>query len=237
MIQARDHVYSTPSILAAAFADYLVQYISVRAWVHIALSGGSTPKLLFAMLSEVYKDKINWSKVHLYWGDERCVPPYDDQSNYKMTKELLIDHVDIPEYNIHRVNGSIDPHIAVQEYRTLLEKNLRSVNTIPVFDMVILGMGEDGHTASIFPHEMHILTSDNLCEVATHPTTGQQRISLTGRFINAALERHFLVAGANKAAVIKEIKGQEGHYEAYPASYIQDVDWWMDYAAAGIAQS
>ncbi len=225
-------VFENSQAVAEAFAEFLSKEIEKATIFHLALSGGSTPKLLFAYLAKEYADKIDWKKVHLYWGDERCVPPTDDESNYKMTNDLLLKHIDIPFENIHRVLGNRDPEEEAIRYGKEIEWNLPLENTMPIFDLIILGMGGDGHTASIFPHEMKFIVSDKTCVVATHPTSGQKRISLTGEVINQAKQVHFLVTGGSKSKVVKEISTQTGDYESYPAAHIEGATWWLDELAA-----
>ncbi|WP_338038968.1 6-phosphogluconolactonase [Maribacter litopenaei] len=162
-------IYKDKQEVAIAFSKYLADFIGESKTVHIALLGGSTPKIVFDELATSFKDEIDWEKVHFYWGDERCVPPTDDESNYKMTVVHLLSKIDIPQRNIHRVKGEEDPEKEAKSYASLLEKKLPMVEGVPQFDLVILGMGDDGHTASIFPHEIHLWNSDANCEVALHP--------------------------------------------------------------------
>ena len=225
-------VYKDSQAVAEAFADFLAKEIAKSSIFHVALSGGSTPKLLFTHLAKEYADKIDWKKVHLYWGDERCVAPTDEESNYKMTNELLLKNISIPFDNIHRVLGRRNPQEEAIRYGKEIEWCLPLKNTMPVFDLIILGMGGDGHTASIFPHEMKFIASDKTCIVATHPTSGQKRVSLTGEVINQAKQVHFLVTGASKTKVVKEIFTKTGNYETYPAAHIEGATWWMDEVAA-----
>lgn len=228
MTEHKTQIYSSNWMVAAAFASYLCDEIAKVKVFHIALSGGSTPKLLFQILAEVYKDKIDWTTVHLYWGDERCVAPDDEQSNYLTTSTLLIQQVPIPATNIHRVYGESPQKKEAIRYGKELQDNLPQQSGIPVFDMVLLGMGTDGHTASIFPHEIALLESDEICAVATHPDSGQKRITITGRVINAAKQVHFLITGSAKSPVLDEIFNEKGQYKKYPASYITQAEWWMD---------
>jgi len=228
-------IQSSAKETAQAFAEYLFNQQKNAERLTIALSGGSTPKLLFDILAKDYAKKIDWNKIHLFWGDERCVAPTDDQSNYKMTFEHLISKAAIPESNVHRELGENDPETEAERYSNLLQTELEQANGLPQFDMIILGLGEDGHTASIFPHQMELLTSNALCAVATHPDSGQQRITLTGKVINNAKEVCFLVTGASKAEKVEEIMHQVGRYKTYPAYYIQPTSdhlyWFMDEAA------
>lgn len=229
---AKTHTFKNNEAVAAAFADFLQKEIAQVERINIALSGGSTPKVLFDILAKKYADKIRWSKVHFYWGDERCVAPTDEESNYKMTDEKLLQHIKIPPENIHRVLGENDPTAEANRYGDLIEENLNFKGGLPIFDLIILGMGSDGHTASIFPHEIELLEADKTCAVAIHPESGQRRISLTGKVINTARQVHFLVTGASKNSVLKEIFSKTGNYQSYPAAYIEGAEWWMDEAAS-----
>lgn len=229
-------IFKDPQETASAFGIYLMNKLENSEEFHCALSGGSTPKLLFNFLAEHYAESKVWFKLHVYWGDERCVEPTDDESNYKMTKELLLSKVDIPENNVHRIRGEEDPLKEVTRYTNEIIGSIHANNKLPVFDLVILGMGDDGHTASIFPHEFDFMTSENICEVATHPTSGQNRITLTGPVINNAREVVFLVTGEGKKERIAEIFNRTGNWEKYPASSITptpgSIYWFIDQAAA-----
>jgi 6-phosphogluconolactonase len=228
-------IQTSANATAHAFAEYIFEKQTKATQLTIALSGGSTPKLLFDILSKEYTERIDWNKIHLFWGDERCVAPTDDQSNYKMTLEHLISKVAIPEANVHRILGENNPEIEAERYSNLLKTELEQANGLPQFDIIMLGLGEDGHTASIFPHQMELLTSEKVCAVATHPDSGQQRVSLTGQVINNAIDVCFLVTGVNKAEKVEEIMHQTGTYKNYPAYYIQPASgnliWFLDEAA------
>ena len=225
------YIFKNKEEVAQAFAKHLAEQIEKSETFHIALSGGSTPKILFDHLAKEYVDKINWKKVHLYWGDERCVPPNHEDSNYGMTYAKLIQHINIPESNVHRVLGENDPTGEADRYGKRIEWNLPLKGGVPIFDLVILGMGGDGHTASIFPHQIELLKSKETCGVATHPDSGQKRITITGKVINAAKQIHFLVTGDSKQSVLDEIFNQKGDYKTYPVSYINKAQWWLDEAA------
>ena len=231
-------ISKTKQEVALNFSRYLAILIANRETVHIALSGGSTPKIVFDELAANFQKDIDWSAVHLYWGDERCVAPTDDQSNYKMTLEHLISKISIPVENIHRIQGENTPKDEAKRYAALLDTNLPKEKGIPQFDLVILGMGDDGHTASIFPHEIDLWHSDKYCEVATHPDSGQKRISITGAIINAADTVAFLVTGNNKAEKVKEIIHKEGDFKNYPATLVEPLSerllWFMDEDAASL---
>ena len=231
-------IYDDAASVTDAFAIHLDQWIkeSKSPFFHVALSGGSTPKLLFRHLAEKYKDTIDWSKVHFWWGDERMVPADDDESNYKMTNELLLSRVDIPEANIHRIHGEEDPSTESARYSDEIESLVPEKETWPAFDLIILGMGDDGHTASIFPNQMELLHSLDVCEVATHPSSGQKRITLTGKVLNSAEKTAFLVTGENKADRLQEIFSNSEKGRLLPAFHIHpagELYWFVDKAATG----
>lgn len=221
--------------VAENFATFLKKLIEDNKQLHVALSGGSTPKIIFDHIAENF-GHIDWSKVYLYWGDERCVPPTDNESNYKMTFDHLISKINIPKENIFRVLGEDNPVKEAKRYALVLEKNLVKENKVPQFDLVILGMGDDGHTASIFPHEMHLWNANENCVVATHPESGQKRISITGKIINNAKQVGFLVTGGNKAEKVEEIFNNKASIKKYPAALVKPLTgnllWFLDEDAA-----
>lgn len=223
-----------PLSTAQAFADFFADKVSEKETFHIALSGGSTPKILFELLADEYDEDIDWDKIHFWWGDERCVAPTDEDSNYKMTKERLFDVIRINPDNIHRILGENDPENEAQRYSSEIEAHLPLVNGLPQFDIILLGMGDDGHTASIFPHQMELLEATAVCGVATHPESGQRRVTLNGPVINNGQYICFLVTGAGKAEKVDEIFHKKAGYRSYPAAHFNgdNVSWFMDDAAA-----
>ena len=231
-------IYKDKTEVAEQFSAYFVELVKDKPEVHIALSGGSTPKIVFDVLATEYGDTINWSSIHFYWGDERCVPPTDSDSNYKMTVEHLFSKIEVPKENIHRILGENDPEGEAMRYANLLEINLDRVEGIPQFDLVILGMGDDGHTASIFPHEIELWNADDHCVVATHPESGQKRVSINGKVINTSKEVAFLVTGQGKAEKVEIITQKKEGFEMYPASLVQPTSgklvWFLDKDAASL---
>ncbi|RKQ42939.1 6-phosphogluconolactonase [Roseivirga pacifica] len=221
---------------AQAFAEFLIDQINQSNTLNIALSGGSTPKILFELLADEYEEEVDWNKVNLYWGDERCVPPTDGDSNYKMTNDLLITQVSIPDSNVHRVLGENEPEGEAARYGKDISDNLPAANGLPQFDIIILGMGGDGHTASIFPHELELMNDERVCAIGVNPDSGQKRVTLTGPVINNAKHVCFLVTGEGKAEKIDEIFNKKEGSEKYPAAHIAPTDgtltWYMDQAAA-----
>ena len=227
-------IFKTPEALASAFAEQLVNISCGREIIHVALSGGNTPKLLFKILANTYKNH-DWSRVHFYWGDERCVGPDDSESNYAMAKKLFFEPANISNDCIFRVIGENDPKQEAQRYGDMLFDLLPIVNDLPCFDLIYLGMGEDGHTASIFPHEMELMTLQKICAVATHPVSGQKRVTLTGPILNNAKSIAFLITGKAKYPRIKAILEDQLNFERFPAAHIQPTHgqliWYLDEAA------
>ena len=201
-----------------------------------AVSGGNTPKVLFNVLAEEFKEKIKWDKIHIFWVDERCVPPEDQDSNYGMTKKFLFDKIDIPEENIHRIRGENIPGKEAVRYTAEIDELLKFKNKYPNFDLMIMGIGTDGHTASIFPNQMHLLKSENVCAVAVHPQSGQKRVTLTGKVINNSDNVFFLIIGEDKAKVVSDIVKQKKGFGKYPTANINPVngayEWYLDTNAA-----
>lgn len=232
-------VFETKTEVARALAQRLKNWWAEAGFRNLALSGGSTPKVWFDLLAAEFRQDLPWGELRFFWGDERCVPPDHPESNYGMTRRHLLDKVPVTEKNIFRIRGEALPEEEAQRYGQLLGKELPSRHGKPCFDLVVLGMGDDGHTASIFPHEISLWDAPEPCVVATHPETGQQRISLTGGMINNARQVVFLVTGANKAERIRQIRQRLPGYEKLPASRVSPVHgkllWMLDgEAAAGL---
>jgi len=236
MMQRRRHyIYPDLNTLVAAFVCELNRFLqdtrSLGRPVHVALSGGSTPKAVFRQLAlSTWIEE--WEHVHFWWGDERCVPANDPESNYGNSSALFLKPLGFAADRIHPIRGENDPVVEAQRYGKLLRDHLPVENGIPVFDWVWLGLGEDGHTASIFPNQINLWKSDQLCVVAKHPETGQLRVSLTGGVINAARRVAFLVSGESKSEVVNEIVMKEGNYLDYPAFYVSphsaNLEWYLD---------
>jgi len=220
-------VFQSKSELATYFCEGLYKLSGAKAKIFIALSGGSTPKIIFETLARNYTEKIKWDKLHLFWSDERCVSPDDDESNFGMTKKCLLNFIDIPQKNVHHINGKNDPEKEAISYSEEIKKIVPFKNKYPLFDLVMLGIGEDGHTASIFPDQMHLLDSDKICDVAIHPSTGQKRITMTGKVINNSDAIRFLVTGESKADILKKII--EEKKEIYPAEFINPLNGNLNY--------
>lgn len=228
------HHYPSPEAVARAVAETAFVQPSQAGWVHIALSGGSTPRLLFELLAEEpLCSAVDWSRIHLYWVDERCVPPTDPDSNYGMTEATLLRHVPISQDQVHRIAGEKLPEREAKDYCWLVGSELPFDGAFPVFDIVLLGLGEDGHTSSIFPHQMELLTEEAPYAVGISPK-GQPRIAMTGPTILAAKRILFHTTGEKKAPILQHIVEQAPEADAYPAAYIfrqrADVELYTDVA-------
>ncbi len=218
------------------FAQVIMEGVSLSSKeFNIALSGGSTPKLIFKYLADQYDSKIEWNKINFYWGDERCVPPNDDESNFKWANDLLFKPLNIKDENIFRIKGENDPEQESVRYSKVISSNVPQVNSLPWFDLIMLGLGEDGHTASIFPGNLNLFASTKICETAEHPSTKQKRVTITGNVINNAKKIAFIVTGKSKSKIADIILNKKPGYENLPASYVNpedgDLIWLMDKSA------
>jgi 6-phosphogluconolactonase len=230
-------IYDTKTEVARALSDLLERWCREEGFRNIALSGGSTPQVWFDLMAKEYTRRLPWEELCFFWGDERCVPPADPQSNYGMTRRHLLDRVPVAPSHIYRIRGENDPEAEALRYAGVLGDHLPESRLVPQFDLLVLGMGDDGHTASIFPQQIHLWDSGAHCVVATHPDSGQKRISLTGQVINNAKQVVFLVTGETKAAPLASIRNREVGSELFPASRVAPVSgrllWLTDRAAAG----
>lgn len=222
--------------ISEAFAGMLFESLKTDGNnpIHIALSGGSTPKSIFKYLNEKYGTKLVDERFHFWWGDDRCVPSDHDDSNYKWAYQLWLKPIGVSEKNIHRIMGENIPKEEALRYSEEIIKHVPIKNGLPVFDIILLGLGEDGHTASIFPDQMELLSSEKICEVASHSETGQKRITLTGTVINNSKHIVFLAVGEKKAAKVKEVITDRD--KTLPAANINaqngKLTWLLDHFSA-----
>jgi 6-phosphogluconolactonase len=237
-------IFPSPYILAESFAQDLVSRINESAaakkTITISLSGGSTPELLFSLLGDHFAKSAEWDAAHFFWGDERCVESDNSESNYGMAKRKLFDKLEIPATNIHRIRGEADPDSEAVRYESEIKTFTSSRNGLPKFDIVVLGMGEDGHTASVFPQNIELMKSDNICSVSVHPVSGQKRVTITGKVINNADMVVFLVTGKKKAEIVENIITKKKDYKNFPSSCVVPTDgklfWFLDMDAASILE-
>ncbi|URL01905.1 6-phosphogluconolactonase [Avibacterium sp. 20-126] len=225
-------IFDNAQCAVEKIAEELKQYSLAGRPVHISLSGGSTPKLLFKTLATApYNQAIQWQNLHFWWGDDRMVAPSDPESNYGEVQKLLFDHIAIPAENIHRIRGEAP----VEQELSRFQNELTEVVPNGEFDWIILGMGTDGHTASLFPHQTNF-DDENLAVIAKHPETGQVRISKTAKLLEQAKRITYLVTGGAKAEILKEIQSTPAENLPYPAAKIKAkngvTEWYLDKEAA-----
>ncbi len=222
-------VWPEPKAVAFAaaqlFSDAVTHAVTTRGAARVAISGGTTPKAMFALLADAaqpFAATVPWAKLHLYWVDERCVPPTHAESNYRMTNEALLSKVPLPAEQVHRMEGELDPEEAASRYETVLRNSMKLEGAeSPAFDLLLLGMGDDGHTASLFPHTAALEEITRLV-VANHvPQKETWRITLTSPVINQARQVCFLIEGAGKAKVLAEVLTGQRDAERLPSQLIR----------------
>ena len=220
---------------AEVFSEAADGAIAERGRFSVALSGGNTPRRLHEILAaEPFRSQINWKAVHVFWGDERCVPPDDPRSNFRMARETLLDHVAIPSENIHPVQGELDPAQAAEKYEAELQAFF--VGKPPVFDLILLGLGDNAHTASLFPHTPVLNETKRWASQVYVAELDMYRVTFTAPLINQADQVVFLVSGAGKAAALQNVLEGPYHPQEYPAQLIRPNGahplWLVDRAAA-----
>ncbi|KHT63291.1 6-phosphogluconolactonase [Photobacterium gaetbulicola] len=230
------HVFENAEQVVHALATSLKDYSEQGRPVHISLSGGSTPSQLFAYLAgSEFAQSIDWQNLHFWWGDERCVAPDDEQSNYGQAKALLFDHIAIPAENIHRIRGEDFAAMEAIRFAQEMSSEIPAKDGVPEFDWILLGMGTDGHTASLFPGQTDYNTTE-IAAIAAHPETRQIRVTKTARLLANAKRITYLVLGASKASVVKEIADNAPAAKAYPAAQVSakagTTEWYLDSEAA-----
>jgi 6-phosphogluconolactonase len=238
-------VFPEPEDVARAATEAFVADVEAAVEAtgrcYVALSGGSTPRGLYERLAHPGTvERVDWDRVHVFWGDERCVPPYDPDSDYLMAKEALLDRVPLREGQVHRIRGEADPAEAAAEYERLLRRAFGAPQGPPApapgarFDLVLLGMGEDGHTASLFPGSAAIHETERWVVPTEAPAAPRRRVSFTPPLINAAATKRFLVTGVAKAPVVASVLEGSRDLDRYPAQVVEDAEWLLDSAAASM---
>lgn len=234
------HVFNDLEGLSRAAADLFIeqaeQSIAARNRFLVALNGGGTPTRLFELLATDYHEKVEWSKLHVFWGDERCVPPEDAGSSYGQARDILLTHVLIPDVNIHRIKGELGPAEASKDYSLTLRGFASPPLEWPRFDLVFLGMGEDGHTASLFPGSPVDVSEPTMPVTAHYQDRPANRVTLTPIVFNSARMIAFMATGEKKANTLAEVLSDSYNPERYPAQRIDPKDgrliWLVDEAAA-----
>jgi 6-phosphogluconolactonase len=241
MSQPEFKVLSDPKEVTAEAARRIVAAAGAKLadphhFFSLVLSGGSTPKALYELLAgEPYRSQLNWSNVEIYFGDERCVPPDHPDSNFLMAHTAMLSKLPIPEPNIHRMRGELPPEQAATEYGQLLKDRFHDRGP----DVVLLGMGDDGHTASLFPGTTALSETKHRCIANFVPRLNTWRITMSYPFLNTAHQVMILATGANKAARIKEVLEGPKDLQRLPIQGIEpagQLTWLLDVAAAGMHQ-
>jgi 6-phosphogluconolactonase len=233
------HTFATPAEAAAAsaerFAELAREAVDRRGRFSVALSGGTTPRAAYRLLAEEpYRSRIPWEGVHLFWGDERCVPPGHARSNFGMANDAFVSRVPVPPANVHRMRGEWAPRQGAEEYARELAGFFGT--RTPRFDLVHLGVGADGHTCSLFPFDPLLLERERTVGTAILRELGEPRITLTVPVVNAAAHVEMLAPGADKAEVVwKVLRGPRDPHRI-PAQLVRPRDgemvWLLDEAAA-----
>lgn len=231
-------VYPDASALARAAATHFVDLahasITLNRRFSVALSGGETPQTMYRLLATPeFSHQIDWKYVHLFWSDERCVPSDHPDSNYGMAWKAFIDHVPISMDNIHRILGEEDPIVAAETYEQDIKEHFKAA--LPHFDLILLGLGEDGHTASIFPGSSAATETKRLAVAVQHPQSNQWRITLTLPALKGAANIIFLVSGSSKAQILRIVRSGLFAPDECPASAVAPIDgqlhWLADHDA------
>jgi 6-phosphogluconolactonase len=230
-------------IVAKRIVESAKTAVDANGIFHLALSGGSTPKGVFQRLATPEFDaRIDWHKTHIWFGDERCVPADHSDSNYRMADQALLSLVSIPENNVHRIQGEQEPDQAAQLYENEIRQLLPgSDHGFPVFDLMLQGLGPDGHTASLFPETPALKVDDQAVTSVYVEKLDSWRVSVTFPVLNTAHNLLFLVAGAGKAEVIRDIFQQNSsNRQLYPVEMLNStgcVEWFLDEAAASLIKT
>jgi len=233
----RKHVFTDAVGAAEACArrviELLQEALAAREFATLAISGGHTPRLLFEKMVPLAFD---WKRLHLFWVDERCVPPDDPASNYKLAKEGLIEPSHIPEHNVHRIIGEMAPQQAAEHYAEEISRFFGlAAGEMPVFDVVQCGMGPDAHTGSLFPGEPLIDDRTGIAAAVFAPQFNQWRVTLLPGPLLAARGIVYLVSGADKAEAFRAVLQGPPEPKKYPAQLIgRNAEWFLDEAAAGV---
>lgn len=240
-MKANIRIFKNSEALSRAAAEIFVttasQAVGARGRFLAVLSGGSTPSGLYRLLTEEpYRSRVEWSKTYVFWGDERCVSPEDEGSNYHQAHETLLGHIPIPDKNVQRIKGELEPAEAADDYARTLKRFAAPGLDWPRFDLALLGMGADGHTASLFPGSPMDVAAPTLAVTADYQGRPAQRVTLTPLVFNSARKVLFLVTGADKTETLSKVLSETPMPEQYPAQRIRPTDgqvvWLVDEAAA-----
>lgn len=236
--------YPNSEALAKGAAEFFVRLaeesIKARGRFSVALSGGATPKALYeALASSALIARINWNRVYIFWGDERCVPPGDKESNYRLAYEALLLHAPIPPENVHRIHGERPPERAAHDYSRRLTDFFSLIeHEMPRFDLILLGLGTDGHIASLFPYSTALSEKSRMVMEQYVEKLDSWRVTITPPVINRAANVAFIVSGSEKAEVLRAVLNGPYEPEKYPAQMINliagNMHWIVDEDAAAL---
>jgi 6-phosphogluconolactonase len=218
-----------PAEVAAAAAELFTTTAAAaaknRGVARVAISGGSTPKVMFELLADPaqpYLARVPWAQLQLFWVDERCVPPDHPESNYGMTRAAMLDKVPLPEANVHRMEGELDPELAASRYESEIRNTFKLEGAeTPTFDLILLGLGPDGHTASLFPHTDGLNEMSRICFANHVPQKDTWRLTLTWPVITQGREVAFLIEGEEKVDMVRTVFTGPYDPESYPAQLIR----------------
>jgi len=237
-IEVAEHADALNHCVAEQFVRLTTEAVEARGRCAVALSGGSTPKNVYQLLAApAFRSRVRWGDIHFFWGDERHVPPDHPDSNYRMAVEAMLSKVPVPPANVHRVRGELpDTERSAREYEETIRACVAGAS-LPRFDVIHLGVGTDGHTASLFPGSAALAERERLCVANWVEKFAGYRITLTLPILNAARAAIFIVTGAAKAPIIQQVLRDRDATPPFPAQLIRPQDgecWWMlDQAAAG----
>jgi 6-phosphogluconolactonase len=219
--------------IASIWRDQIQQAEKTDSVFSVVLSGGATASLIYRNLANLKSlESIYWERVHIFWADERCVSPKHKESNYLNIQRTFLSEVQIPEKNIHRIRGEKEPSGESFRYeKEIINHQVLRKDGQKLFDWVLLGVGSDGHTASLFPGQESLLGTQNLCTFVGHPVTGQKRITLTPYALKLSGRITYHVIGSDKAAVVSELVSENSKNKRFPTGYIEG-EWFLDNAAA-----
>ena len=239
MPAAEVHILPTLEEASQAAAEFITTLAEHGARTQgrftVALSGGTTPRALYqTLVAQPYNERVPWQSWHIFWGDERCVPPEHEDSNYLMAREALLDRVPIPPGQIHRIRGEVSPEQASQEYELVLREVFQTA--MPSFDLILLGIGDDGHTASLFPGTPALQEDHKLVVANWAPHLQAHRITFTVPLINAARAVAFLVTDESKAGVLRQVLESPPSDQPLPAALVRPTSgvlhWFLTRSAA-----
>lgn len=234
------NIFKSQTELNEKLAQYVIEIyhkaIAEKNRFDFVLTGGSSPKGLYQLLSTTYKAQIDWDKVYFFFGDERTVLPFEKDYNGLMAKESFFDNLELKDGHIFYVDTNLSPEEAAADYKEKLDQHFGSAAI--VFDLILLGMGDDAHTASIFPHTTLVNNDQATVASVWVEKLNTHRVSLTAPLINQAKNVAFITFGANKAEALQKVLGKEKNYDSYPSQLINPIDgdlqWFVDEAATSL---